>query len=413
MFFATAIFFVFSLFYNYITPYETPAYLHVLDGGMANPDEHDHFKFVTALASTGKLPEFGERGGNEAHQPPLYYILAAGVYRLSPSPHSVRLLSTALGVGLLWALYAGASVLARDRRKGAWTALLCMLIPMNAALCGSINNDVLANLIFAVAFWRFALASRLTKTDSLEVALREAAIIGIVIALGIYSKMSAAMLFPAALLFWILMSAYGRLSRSIAIKAGGASIGLALLLAAPWFYHNYAISGDILGVGKFLQVLQSQNFSPQTIISKMGASWYWEKMFLWTPYSYWGFFDSMNLHFKPQVYNILFILSFTSLFGLRRVFKERMDDTGFRVVFWVLIVSVALNFLGFIQYNLHFFQAQGRYFFPSLLPFTLAFSLGLEALAPQRYKSLVMPSLAGLLTLINILALTMIRAWYS
>ena len=54
----------------FIIPHETNA----VDVRLTPPDESAHWLYVKELATTGKLPVFGQGYGNyEAHQPPLYY----------------------------------------------------------------------------------------------------------------------------------------------------------------------------------------------------------------------------------------------------------------------------------------------------------------------------------------------------
>ena len=48
-------------------------------------------------------------------------------------------------------------------------------------------------------------------------------------------------------------------------------------------------------------------------------------------------------------------------------------------LFWIAAALVALSFAGFIW---TFFQAQGRYLYPAMLPASILIALGVRALSP-------------------------------
>jgi len=408
---STVVFIAFSIAYNFLSPYVTPVGLHWLDGGMANPDEHDHYQFVAYLAQHGSLPPFGHGGGNEAHQPPLYYILAALLYHVSASPHAIRFLSCVLGIISLWAMFWAVKTITPNRPVFAvFVASIAAFIPMNLSLCSAVNNDSLANLIFALAIWRMAILA--TWRDGGHF-LRDALLLGVVLGVGIWSKMSAALLFPVVVVFWMLLASMKAMARRDILKGALVSLGAGLLIAAPWLAHNYFVSGDLLGVGTFLKVLESQNNSPQKMIAIWGLKLYFENMFSWTFASYWGVFDSMLLFYLPQVYALALIMSIISIGGLFRFAKGICAHPGVRALVWSFVVLFVLDLISFVQYNVHFFQAQGRYFFPCLLPLTLAFVGGIDSLLPPRRKGMAFAFLIGLFGLFNLLALVMMQARYG
>src|SRR5262245_4903031 len=48
-----------------------------------SPDEPGHARYVNHMRSRAQLPEPGREAAGEAHQPPMYYALVAGVSRLA------------------------------------------------------------------------------------------------------------------------------------------------------------------------------------------------------------------------------------------------------------------------------------------------------------------------------------------
>ncbi|MFQ5814293.1 MAG: glycosyltransferase family 39 protein, partial [Anaerolineae bacterium] len=142
------------------------------------PDEPAHYNYVKYLAENYRLPvlRMGDYPHDyleeikanrfppemsieplryEFHQPPLYYVLAAVVYKLFAGKLlPLRLLSVLLGCCLLWVAYHVAKeIFPGDEALALGATAFVAFVPMHIAITAAVNNDTLAELILAVILW--------------------------------------------------------------------------------------------------------------------------------------------------------------------------------------------------------------------------------------------------------------------
>ena len=142
------------------------------------PDEPAHYNYIKYLAENYRFPvlQMGDYPHDyleeikarrfppemsieslryEFHQPPLYYILAAVVYKLFAGELlPLRLLSVLLGCCLLWVAYRIAKeIFPRDETLALGATAFVAFVPMHIAMTAAVNNDPLAELILAVILW--------------------------------------------------------------------------------------------------------------------------------------------------------------------------------------------------------------------------------------------------------------------
>lgn len=140
------------------------------------PDEPAHYNYAAQIRTDGCCPEIAPGDWDNAtlerlksarfapalttniariqyedHQPPLYYLLVAGVSRVfGESLYVGRAVSVLLGLGGVVAAYVVGRMLFPARVGVALTgAALVAYIPQHAAMLGSINNDALAEGVVA------------------------------------------------------------------------------------------------------------------------------------------------------------------------------------------------------------------------------------------------------------------------
>jgi dolichyl-phosphate-mannose--protein O-mannosyl transferase len=139
-----------AIAYNLATPFGNNGYPNT-------PDEGAHFQYVAYVAREWRLPKFeGYAGvGYEAHQPPLYYFLAAVVYALTGGEgKAVRLLSTLCSAGVVWLVWLTLRRLAPERPLLALTGMgFAAFLPMHIAIGSAVGNDALNNLLFAAVLY--------------------------------------------------------------------------------------------------------------------------------------------------------------------------------------------------------------------------------------------------------------------
>ncbi len=188
------------------------------------PDEPAHFNYIHELATTGQIPVL--RAGDydeaynraltsqrfppelsiaplryEAHQPPLYYLLGAAIFRVSGGELlPLRLLSVALGALLIVIIYAIVRLIFPGRAELALgAAAFTAFLPMHVAQAASVNNDALAELLLAAILLLAIRYLRLALLGPRPPSRWDALAIGLLLGLALVTKVSAYVAIPVAL----------------------------------------------------------------------------------------------------------------------------------------------------------------------------------------------------------------------
>jgi uncharacterized membrane protein SirB2 len=418
--------------YNHTTPYESPAQTERFDGGQTNPDEHGHMAYITELAH-GHLPVFRVGGQDyEAHQPPLYYLLCEPLYLIARhsgeagAATAVRWVSVLLGLALAWVVFFLIADLFPER---PWIAVCSAgfvgLLPMNMSLCASVTNDTLTNLIVALGLWQIVrVAKGICRRP------HSALILGAILGLGIWTKTSTLVLFPAVLVAYWLLARAGVMSSSDAIKRALIACSFGLLIGLPWLIRNTQLYGDPLARHIFVSAFQNTAKTAVMIHVFGSLPSYISGVAQWTFASFWGVFDSMNwfwgrdpqdygnqgffLHPPPVIYSLLAVVSVISLIGLLRYFKKEPPEPSQNAALGAFLTLIVMTLLAFVAFNITFFQAQGRYLYTALAPMAFFFVVGLQALAPRRKARQAMAIFFFLLLIgLNFFSIAMLSARFG
>jgi hypothetical protein len=92
----------------------------------------------------------------------------------------------------------------------------------------------------------------------------------------------------------------------------------------------------------------------------------------------------MRLAMYQWIYLVLLALGIASLVGWLRIKAWQEMNSPQRAMAIGLTVMTLGVLAGFIRFNMTFFEAQGRYLFPALIPIGLLFVGGLSALVTRR-----------------------------
>jgi 4-amino-4-deoxy-L-arabinose transferase-like glycosyltransferase len=260
----------------------------------AGPDEPAHLIYVQSLALDGRIPNLdgspehyapGAAVSHQAQHPPLYYAIAAAVYRLASvrgdlqGYRVLRLLSVAIGLGVLafqWRL--SGLVFKQAHLRLASVATLAFL-PMFTYIMAVVNNDCLAVLCSAAA---------------LDAILRSAAqrrgwwgpiCAGLWVAAGVATKESALALLPVAAAGMLLPREGLRFRSRLAQACVAVAIGLIPALA--WWWRNLLVHGTPFVYAYVQPIFPSAGEA----LAKPGAAIYmlflmaWQTFaFLWAPW---------------------------------------------------------------------------------------------------------------------------------
>ncbi|MCG9893884.1 MAG: glycosyltransferase family 39 protein [Fimbriimonadaceae bacterium] len=426
------LFAVCGIVYSTVTPYRTAGILlsqrdaegnpqQVADVGA--PDERQHANYILRLQEGRGLPVLDPKDPElyenyQAHQPPLYYGIAAAVGRVVGSDLAdpkgglgLRLFSVLLGcltICGIWSLVRWGS----GRDLPAHCAALFGLMPMFVSLNSSISNDP---LLFCLMTWSLAFLIKAVRDGfPWGPALAAGALAGLVI----LTKTTAVSMLP------LFVAAGWPAWQSGRLKTGAwlGMIGLALAMAAPWWFRNLQVYGDPLAMNAF-RASFTGSAQAAAFIEGFGAFGYWTQWVAWWTFrSLVGLFGYMDIPlFSGESSSTLYLavlLPLGLVFAagvLRRLVHEDQtgpigeDETeevpGFGLLLGVLLTVIILLF---IQFNRTYFQGQARYLYPAVGPIAGFFGLG-AAMIGRRAPWLTWGILLVGFVVLNMVAVSAIR----
>lgn len=365
-------------------------------------DELAHFGYVRHLALGRGLPVLGTRASDypfgpsyEAHQPPLYYALGSLVYRVgSPSQEaaSARLRLFSLVIGILVGLVG--YLLAQEvwpHRPAAWvlTSAFILLVPSQAALFATVNNDVLTQLLFAVVLWQ---AARVLVRGA---SAKSAGVLGVCTGLAVLTKASAALLLalvPLALLLAAQSGSGARrgLTGKTAVVCLLVFFGSAAAVSGWWLWRNAVLYGDPLGMRALESYFRSAP-SPDYFIRRVGLTYaqYWELVASWCFRSSFAAFPGMGnrtLFLAPAVYWAYAASWMLAAGGIAASGRRGEADAGRTHALWVLVTTAALLLGAHVRLNSVFFWAHARYVMAASAAFAVLWGGGIAELACGRLR---------------------------
>lgn len=394
------------------------------------PDEPAHFNYIAHIAGGQGLPvlQMGDYdqyyrdrivGARfdpslsieplryEFYQPPLYYFTAAPIYRLGAELSQqnllrvLRLYSVLLGVVALVLLYRCAALIFPNRALIPLGAVaFAGLIPMHVAITAAVNNDGLAELLLLAAT---LLLLRWMKdayenagVAPLKLDWKRLGLLGILLGLGLLTKIYAYLLLPVFLLA-VLWTAWTISRRNnpvekirtrdrirYSVRSASCVLLPALLLGLPMWLRNMYLYGwmDPLALRWHDRVVVGQ---PKTLewIEQNGWLPYGERAITFTFQSFWGVFGWMGVFLDSRIYFALMVFSGLLVMGLLWASVRLITNSsnahesvgplaGFQCwALWLLGAILLAVLSGYILYNMKFVQHQGRYLFWGMLPISV------------------------------------------
>ena len=373
------------------------------------PDEPAHFNYVRQVAEDGCCPriEAGDWQSDylaqlttsrfapaqldqldtiqyEDHHPPLYYLLASLVYKLSAGDLiALRLFSVALGAVVVCLSYAVCRQALPEQPQIALGAMaLVAFTPQHLSMMASVNNDALAEVLVALALlW----LTRSLNSQSVPVWR-----LGLIVGFALLTKTTIyflALIVPLGIgLKWRRTSQSTQaLARSVVVFALIAGV-----IGGIWWLRNINVYGfpDFLGLGAHDAVVADQ---PRTadFIAQHGLATYLSQMSRTMFKSFWGQFGWMALPLDNVlggwIYRGFALFTLAGVAGAVIAARSKSDAEHLpaqmpcgRVVSIILLATLFLVTMQFLYYNFEFQQWQGRYLFPALIPIAVFLVYGVD-----------------------------------
>ncbi len=342
------------------------------------PDEYAHYWVIERLATTRSFPlSSPEFPAYEAYQPPLYYVVAAGLFgaltagaTFSPEPALpgagllvLRLLSVLAGVlTVLFAYRFFAEIRELSRADRLLATLFSAFLPTFVGLTATVNNDAFV-VLFSTLCLYFAVKQRGER--------RAAFWSGFWAGMALLTKMNALILIPVVLL--------------LVLRRQDAPGALRLRWAVV-FLSAWAVGAALLAVRNFM-------LYGHVLVLNPGAPMQWHFSFsslIWAlrnlAWSFWfAFGRTYEVVLPAPVYVIvvgLFLLF--ALAGWKNVLSARSALPG-NIFFAVSIATFASLYYTF-SYPPGAMTSWGKNLYPVLVFAALFFAIGWNAVSNDRLK---------------------------
>jgi len=433
----------------------------VLTKDIGAPDERQHVNYVIHLLEGKGFPVLNPNDPNlgetyQSHQPPLFYLLAAGWCKVTDASLLER---TDDGIKLRWLnVLIGGGTVAGVFFLGMWgfknpevaltAAGVTAFLPMFTALSGAISNDP---LLILLCTWVLALTAKcLREAWSWKLVIG----IGVLSGLAILTKTTALALAPV-----LLLAAFLPQEKDLPKEQGDASIlealndldqmrkpqpafkmilvaGLiALGISSPWLARNQKHYHDPFAISAFNAAFKG---SPQksTMISMIQAGdpdgsaemTYWQDYIgWWTSRSFFGVFGNMDIWLNERgtsftgvsskgpapntLYRLLLATVVLCVLGwiIAMTKEEWLATRSVQIMNATFCVVVLILFL---RFNMQYFQGQARYLYPAIGPIACGIAIGAWQLL-GKWQKFALPALAVLFLGVNIYALSQLPNEFS
>jgi hypothetical protein len=371
------------------------------------PDEPTHYHLAWSVARRGEFPTL--ESNYEAHQPRVYYYLAASVIRLLdkinpklsdyylpivykqnlrvPEPrydwnatnyrfllgvYMLRWMGMILGALALWLNWKTFSYIENEKSGMRIAALaLAALTPQYLHIMASVNNDTLGTLAGAFLFY---LAVRSLKTNSITVTLLS---ILFAILLPLTTKITVLPVGLAVLAVLAGRHLIRRERKKQLLVVGGIALSIAFILSVIYFFFPQTIEIVWNEISWRLFSFRKGAFTQSSLgfILRQIAQ------------TYWGLVGWLAIGLPIWMVVLLTLLGIAGfIFSASELLKRKSEITN--STFWITTWLVALLTIAAVVKNgLTTIASQGRFLFTALGAISLLMVAGWYYRIPERFQN--------------------------
>lgn len=362
-----------ALGFSSATPYRQ---VGVVDGefrlDIGAPDERAHANYIRHLLQGKGFPVLDPMAPDlhetfQAHQPPLYYLLATGWAKWlgiddvdAPQARRLRWLGALFAVATVLGVFAAAREAGFADGAALGAAALVAFLPMEAAIQGAVTND---GLLYALSAWSLYAAIRHAHRPCWGSALLAGALVG----LALLTKSVGMALLPVLIAAGLFAGRRWRVASLV-------GVALALAIVLPWWVRNHQVYGDFLGVDLFHRAFGRDVFMAQ--MGPLDFAKFWFNLLRSSVLSFVGLFGYMGI----QLHWGWYAACWAGVCLLLLAWAGRGEGLD-RATGWLVGVFIALAIAFYVRFNMEFHQPQARYVMHALP----ALALGLAAGARKRF----------------------------
>lgn len=339
-----------------------------------------NFAGITGAESTTVDPATRQLNPAAQH-PPLFYTLALPAYMagsgssIETQLYLVRLINVLVFMALIFVSYRFARLVfpgAAYLQIGV--PLLMIFHPQLGFISAGAMNDALLTFLFTLFLYQ------LTVIAMGDFSLRRAALLGLVIGLGMLTKSSFIIAFPISLAVLLVLIFREKDQRARLAGAAGVALAVSFLIFFWYFLRNYRE----LGV-----------WQPVYTADRYGSIGWWELMFA-TSFradliaSFLGNFSWMSMPLPAEVSSWFTRVLELSVFGFFVALVIGQRRRSWRIIRpWLALLLagvVALFLLSAAYYELTVTGTQGRYLFPAAFTIWSLLLVGLVGWMPPSWR---------------------------
>jgi len=352
-----------------------------------------------------QCPVYGE-SLSKVNRPPIYYFLGSFVLKifrnnnLLVNHYLIRLFSLFISLITIYFTYRSAKlVFENDSYSILASTFFVAFLPQFISQSCSINSDILANLIGAIAIFFFLFSIK--KYQNHYILL----LFPIIIVFGLLTKRTTFFIIPAFIIYMIIFL-YKNIKSNKQKSLISSIVYILVMVSAFLLFINIFPSlfervdkylfhwgGGLSELNKLLGLSFYSNFNLNFIETLFKSFWFCPG---------WMAFPLPN-----SIYQILKLISFMGIIGLIMFFGRKISNIqkNFPIKFEYLILLISICLISLMSIFIRFDFTDlpmARSIFPALTAFSILFVMGIREFIPERVKKTGLIIFIFLLIALNI-----------